>query len=118
MDPVARDYVVENGRPVEDVSLLTPAYFRLRTKRKTWMYAPDDRYGSDYHLIKKNLTASNNGRLAGVGERALQPLLDDGRADEIQVDLTQQSRHGAGIEFKITDAEGETEQFTFNPVGG
>ncbi len=87
-------------------------------KRKLWLYAPDDKYGSDLYLIKKRRTdTSGNSLVENTAARALQPIIDDGRASEISVDTTQASRNGVGLDIELIDAEGSSEQFVLDPIG-
>ncbi len=118
IDPSTGDYVMSGGAPVETASLQNPAYVRLKVKRKTWLYAPDEAYGSDLYLIKKRRTdGSQNSLVENTAARALQPLIDDGRASEINVTTTQAARNGVGLEVDLTDAEGNSDQISLNPIG-
>ena len=85
------DYVIVNGRPVEDNSLSTPAFIRLNAQRQKaapdgsrrgWMYAPDKNWGSDFDLYQqaKQTQAANPIAVQATAQRALKPLVDSGRA--------------------------------------
>lgn len=117
IDPASGDYLQENGQPVNTESLKLPAYYRLKTKRKMWMYAPDDKYGSDFFKIQKRSTTQNNSKLETIASRALQPLVDSGRASNIVVTTTQTSRQGVAMECDITDAQGQVQTVTFPGLG-
>lgn len=117
IDPDTRDYVLEDGKPVQDKSLKTPTHIRFRARRQGWLYAPDDKWGSDFHTLKKNHNSTSAKTLQNVGQRALQPIINDGRADDVQFEIVEQTRHGAQIKVKITDAEGEPEEIVFNKIG-
>jgi len=120
IDPITGDYVMENGKPVQTNSLQIPAYFRLKIKRQQWLYAPDDNYGSDYFTVKKRPSSNAASRMESIGANALQPLIDDGRASEIEltsISATQTNRNNTGLEVKITDATGEVEAQTFKGLG-
>lgn len=110
MDPTKKDYVMEFGDPVQTDSLEMPAYFRLIIKRTQWMYAPDVDYGSDFYLIKKRRTNENANSVENVGARALQPIIDDGRASAISVTAVLVTRSAVGLQTDITDARGNVEQ--------
>lgn len=116
LDPETGDYVLEDGAPVIDKGLKTPAFIRLRAKRQTWLYAPDTRWGSDYHLLKKNHSTTDTTQTVSVGNRALQPLLDDGRASEIDITIDRQSRPASRLKIGITDAQGEGEEIVLVPI--
>ena len=106
-NPASGDYVMVKGAPEQTDSLTIPAYIRLKTKRLTWLYAPDTSYGSDFHLIKKRRTDQNPTLIENVAASALQPIVDDGRAREISVTTTVATRSGVGLETKIADASGQ-----------
>lgn len=54
VDPKTGDYVLVNGSPKETNSLKMAAYFRMRTRRDQWLYAPDNKYGSKFHQLARN----------------------------------------------------------------
>lgn len=116
IDPASGDYLQENGRPVNTNSLRLPAYYRLKVKRKQWLYAPDDKYGADFFKIVKNSNQTPS-QVETVGGRALQPLVDSGRALTIDVTTDQTSRHGISLKTNIVDAEGNVETVTFTSLG-
>lgn len=117
IDPKTGDYVLENGRPQETNSLKVAAYFRLKIKRKKWLYAPDDKYGADFYTIQKRPADNANQRFENTAVKALQPLVDDGRALQIEATVTQNVRSGTALETTIIDATGEVQKVTFNSLG-
>lgn len=117
IDPSTGDYKMENGRPVETDRLTVPAYFRLKTSRNKWMYAPDDKFGSDFKQIKKRRSASETVQTETTAARALSPLVDDGRAREITVEAKQTARYAVGLEIKIKEAGGENSQLNLDSLG-
>lgn len=117
INPATGDYIIENGSPVPTESLKIPAYIRLKVKRGTWMYAPDSSYGSDLYLIKKRRTTQSPSNVETAASLALQPILDDGRASEIEVTATVATRNAVGLETKITDARGEPELLVIPSLG-
>lgn len=108
---------MSGGSPVETDSLKIPAYFRLKVRRRTWLYAPNDRYGSDFHLIKKRPTGKDTGKIENLAANALQPIADDGRAAEMSVETKQTSRHGIGLEVKILEQNGRIDQLNIPGLG-
>jgi phage gp46-like protein len=116
IDPTRRDYEMTGGAPRETASLTVPAYYRLSAKRRTWMYAPDETWGSDFHLEKKRATNQDASRQETIAARALQPMIDDGRASEIEVNAAEKTRHGLSLAIRITDGQGEPEQINFVPL--
>lgn len=113
IDPATRDYVMENGAPVETESLTAPAYIRLRVRRKKWLYAPDELFGSDLADQKRQ----NPALIESLAARALQPIVEDGRAAELSVSSIGASRHGLQLQIDITDAQGEPQALTIDPIG-
>lgn len=120
IDPKSGDYVMTDGKPTDSDSLIYPAYYRLRIGRKRWMYAPDDSYGSDLAQLKKRFNGKDLTGVKNVEERALKPMIDDGRALAIDVtyDTQQQSeRSNVQTSVLITSADGTTEVISLPPIG-
>lgn len=105
INPTTGDYLIVNGAPVPSDDLIYPAYYRIRIPRLQWMYAPDNKYGSDLNTIQKN---TGNAAIAMINN-ALQPMVDDGRALGVDTEFnaTQpSSRNEIAVEVSITDALG------------
>jgi len=117
LDPITGDYVMVNGSPEQTNSLKLPAYYRLRTKRQTWLYAPDNNYGSDFFAILKRPSTNSNTRIEQIGARALQPMVDDGRAVEIEVETVENKRDATALKVTIIDASGQADVLTFLGLG-
>ena len=118
IDPCTRDYVMdENGKPVIDEGLKTPAYFRLKIPRNAWLYAPDDNFGSDFHLIRKNITSSNQVTLINISDRALEPLIEEDRAIETETTFAERARHGVGLNISIRETAKGEDDTMFVPIG-
>lgn len=117
IDPKKGDYVMTSGAPNETDSLRVPAYFRLKIKRKKWLYAPNDKYGSDFYTLKKVPPNNTSQVFENVAAKALQPLADDKRAKQIIVTADEVSRNGASLTAEILDASGEAEVVTFPGLG-
>ena len=118
IDPETRDYVLDDkGKPVQDKTLKTPSHIRFRAKREGWLYAPNNQWGSDFHLLKRNHTSASAKVLENVGQKALAPIITEGRATETEIEIIQQTRHGAQLRVKITDAEGEPQEIVFTKIG-
>ena len=117
IDPSTGDYIMVGGAPEQTNSLQVPAYFRLKTKRTRWLYAPDNKFGSDFYLIKKRPSRNSNQRLETIAEVALRPIIDDGRANSVDAVVTENVRGGTGMDVTIVDASGRTEVQTFKGLG-
>lgn len=117
INPASGDYVMERGSPVPTNSLQIPAYIRLRTPREGWMYAPDASYGSDFANLKKRQTTRDSSEVESIAARALQPILDDGRAQSIEVTTTESQRNAIGLKADIIDAQGNVESLDLKGLG-
>lgn len=116
IDPGTGDYVIENGNTVKDYSTQFPAYVRLKTQRKRWLYAPDNNYGSDFYKVSR-LGKDTPRLLETITTKALQPLIDDKRAREIGAICSVVNRNQTSIEIQIIEANNEIKTFEFSPVG-
>lgn len=116
INPRTGDYDIANGDPQRDESLQFPAYLRLRCQRGSWLYAPDDQFGSTYSTVRKR-TKNAPKLLIDVSENALQPLIDDLRAEAIQVESTGSGRNSESLEITIQENDGEVSSFVFETVG-
>lgn len=119
IDPITGDYILDpaTGRPKTTNSLRVPAYFRLKIKRTQWLYAPDSKYGSDYYTIQKRPAANANQRFENIAIKALQPIVDDGRASQVAATVEVNTRDSTQLDVEIVDATGEVEPVTFNGLG-
>lgn len=116
IDPATGDYVMQNGAPVLSADLTYPAYYRCKIPRKKWLYAPDSNYGSDFATQYKQIS-SNTSVLEAIATRAMQPIIDDGRAAAISVTTLQRSRTGTQLQTDITPVVGEVQTIQFDPIG-
>lgn len=113
MDPKIGDYVIQGGSPLQTDSLQMPAYFRLKTQRTRWLYAPSNDYGSDFYTVVKRPAENANKKLENIALAALKPMIEDGRAAEVEANVIENARSGVALEVKIEDASGEVETQTF-----
>ncbi len=107
MNPGTRDYEQSGGSPVIDKSLKMPIYFRTLVPRTRWMYAPDNTYGSDFWQYKNKQGPNAPSVVESIEQRALQPILDDGRALRIDVSPINDPRVGIQLNVTARDASGE-----------
>lgn len=111
------DYIMTNGAPVDDPNLIYPAYYRLKIRRQQWLYAPNSTYGSDFYKLQRNYTTKPNTSIETIGARALQPIVDDGRATSIAVTVTGVSRSGIQLQTNITSGNSQPSTLTLNGLG-
>lgn len=118
INPVTGDYVMDaTGKPVVNSDLKTPAYFRLSVNRTSWMYAPDANYGSDFYLLRKKQTPKDATSVEAIANRALQPMIDDGRASSVTATLLAQDRGSAAMGVLIIDAQGKPTVLPLETIG-
>lgn len=116
VDPKTGDYIMVNGSPKETVSLTIPAYYRLKSRRGRWLHAPDAEYGSEFYLLKSKQANRKPAQVEDVAARAMQPIVDDGRADTIEVSTSVAGRGYIQLESKIFDATGTPETLKLEGV--
>lgn len=117
IDPATGDYIMEGGSPVLTAELTHAAYYRLKVPRKKWLYAPDANYGSDFASFTGKQTTATTSTLEAMAQRALKPIIDDGRATEIDVTALSRSRNGTQLETDITTAQGQTQTLQLDSIG-
>lgn len=119
VNPKTGDYVMTKGAPIDDPSLIYPAYYRLKVKRTQWLYAPDNLYGSDFWTVKKRFGPGDVNPLSDIADKALQPMIDDGRADSVVSEFRASiGRNDAQISTTIVDAEGTPQSLNLPVIGG
>lgn len=119
IDPKTGDYILDaGGNPRQTDSLRVPAYFRLKARRTQWLYAPNERWGADFYLLKKRRSTSDGSAVEAVAALALQPLIDDGRSEEIVIETTAVARQGIALKATITEASGRLETLELPPLRG
>ncbi|OOF50260.1 hypothetical protein BKK54_06330 [Rodentibacter genomosp. 1] len=105
ISPLTGDYT---NKPIS--TLTNAAYIRLTTPLGSWW--ADGRVGSLLHLIPKEKDLSRVGLIAQqYAEEALQPLIDDGRAEEITVNHTQPHNGKVILDISIRDNRGDIYHF-------
>ena len=119
IDPKTGDPLIVNGSPVEDDSLIYPAYYRLKVRRTQWLYAPDTHYGADFYTVKKRFNPNDVNGLTNMAEVALQPMIDDGRASDVTATyLAPAGLNDTQLSVVITDAQGQPQTLNLPAVGG
>lgn len=117
LDPATKDYEQEGGSPVIDRSLRMPAYFRIMTPRTRWLYAPNTRYGSDFWAHRAKQSSTEPSQVEGIADRALRPIIEDGRASDIEVEAISSGRQYNQLKATLTDDSGEETDLMLNPIG-
>jgi phage gp46-like protein len=119
-DMATGDYVVgTDGKPVLDTSLAPPLRVRLRCHRTKWLYAPNSQYGSDffkYNRRKSTVFIDSLGQ--NIAKKAIQPMIDDGRADNVDVSTQSTRRGGVALGIALTDTQQNKPVAVTVPIGG
>jgi phage gp46-like protein len=117
INPQTKDYQIVGGNAVQDTSLDTPIYIRLKVQRTKWLYAPDASYGSDFYkqTKKSSTTGANTSQIEAIS--ALQPMVDDGRILSLRTDLVSQSRFSTAIKLTYLQSSNSADQVTIVPIG-
>jgi len=115
INPQTGDYVIEDGSPVRDESLQFPAYARIKTEKEKWMYAPSRDYGNSLVGLGKRQTTTP-GLARKLIEKALAPILNDGRASEIEVDVSEVTRYGISTIINIIDENNQDQTIELRQV--
>lgn len=114
IDPTTGGYVSIDGQPGTlqrdpAAGLANAAYLRLMTPLGTWWADPS--LGSRLHELAREKDVARVQRLARqYAEQALQPLIDDGRASSLAIDV----EHVPGrlnLRIEIVDAHGNSSVF-------
>lgn len=114
IDPITRDYVLEDGRFQVDDDLTTQVYLCLETQRGTRIGDKD--FGSRLHELTKNPQRSAEQAPALVKE-ALQPLFDEGLITDV-VTVATAIEEGIVIDTTVTGPGGKPATFqSFREVG-
>lgn len=105
IDPITRDYT-----GASTTTLQTAVYLRLRTPLGTWW--GDSTVGSRLHELEREKDTPRVRALAvQYTEQALQPLIDDGRAQSITI-TSQSSQPGwLVLLIEVVDSTGNVQHF-------
>lgn len=115
INPQTKDYVMADGAPMRDETLQFPAYVRLKVEKEAWMYAPSRDFGSSLSgtTRRQKTTPTLTRKLM---EKALEPLLLDGRAVTIDVEVKNISRYGVDTDIVIVDASGQDQTLELRQI--
>ncbi len=118
-DMATGDYKMDAaGKPILTESLAPACRARVRGHRTKWMHAPDSEWGSDmYTYLKRKSVDFKDGLGESIVSRALQPLQDDGRIDNLEVQTTAAQRGGVAFGVKFLDRQKREELPVTIPVG-
>jgi len=119
-DDVTGDYVLDEAGRLVMTDTPEPAIrTRLRGRRRRWLHAPNQQWGSDFYAYKRRpSTKFSDGLAESIATRALEPLENNGRIADVAITTEQTKRGGVAITVFYKDTlQGENYAVT-TPVGG
>lgn len=119
-DPVTGDYVMQTGanagKPLIDSTLAPPARTLLRAHRGGWMHNTE--LGSDFHSYKRRKSVNfSDGLAETIALKGLQPLVDSGRADNLEAVTEFTQRGGVAVRVNLLDRKLQQTYDVTTPVG-
>lgn len=119
-DQATGDYVEDEstGKPTTTEGLGPAIRTRIRAHRGRWMYAPNPEWGSDFYAYKKKKSIDfRDGLGESIATKALEPLVNDGRADNIEVETQFSNRGGVAYGVRLLDRKKRVEYTVTTPIG-
>lgn len=117
IDPTTRDYVLLSGAAQRDPAGGLANSCHLRLTMRLGSYWADTTLGSLLHTLQREKDVTRVARLAKqYAEQALEPIIADGRATQINVTTEQPHNGRLYLLIEVTAASGETLTFK-QPVG-
>lgn len=102
MDPVAKDYVFENGSPVETDDIAQRVYMDVSIPKNAWLYGQTDQGSLLYTLENTKRTALIEQQFASYVEDAVnQQSIANGYATKVGVDNIATSRTGTSNRVQV-----------------
>jgi|CXWL01.1.fsa_nt_gi phage gp46-like protein len=117
LNPLTADYLIDSGRVVADPAngVANAVYLRLMTPLGSWW--ADKTLGSRLHELAREKDLPRVAVLARqFVQMALQPVLDDGRANSITVDT--QRAHDGRLQLRVEVEAAHGERMVFNQFVG
>ncbi len=118
MDPIAKDYIFQNGSPVPSNRIYEAAYFALAIPQLAWLYGQTDQGSLLYKLQNKIRNGSVEQNFASYVNAAIQAqLIATGQASAVTTTNLQATRTGTSNQIAVTPtAQPVQSQFTFTSV--
>lgn len=121
-DEATGDYVMQEGadagKPLMDSTLAPPIRTRLRAHRGEWMHAPNKKFGSDFHTYRRRKSVEfSDGLAESISIKAIQPLVDDHRADNLEATTQFTQRGGVAVKVTLLDRQKQQTYDVTTPVG-
>jgi len=118
MDPVKRDYVVENGSPVASDRVEEQTYFALLIPNMKWLYGTVDQGSLLYMLNNRKRSGSIEQEFAAYARNAVQKnVIDAGQASAVAIKNLATSPTGTSNQVAVVPKATQlTNQISFTPV--
>jgi phage gp46-like protein len=102
IDPVTRDYVLQNGSPIPSDRVLEATYFALLIPQNNWLYGQTGQGSLIYTLEGQKRDASVEQSFAAYAKDAVQrQVIDTGKAQAVQVTNLSTSRSGSSNQVSV-----------------
>jgi phage gp46-like protein len=109
VNPMTRDYVLNQGSPVPTDRIYEKAFFMLLIPQNQWLYA-DDQQGSKVNQLANAKRGSNVEQLFStyVDDAIQTQLIDTGQATDVNTTNIEVSRNGTSNEIDIVPVDQPT----------
>lgn len=118
LDPVKKDYVLENGSPIPSDRVEEASYFALSIPQGKWLYGAVGQGSQIYTLQNAKRTAFVDQQFATYAQDAIKRnVIQSGKASAVQVKNLATSRTGTSNQIEVIPAQSQlSEQLLFTPV--
>lgn len=118
LDPVKRDYVVENGSPVPSDRVLEATYYALAIPQGKWIYGELKQGSLLYTLSGIKRTAAIEQLFASYARDAVKrQVIDTGQATDVGIKNLSQSTTTSGNQIEVVPSQVQlSNSLGFNPV--
>ena len=119
IDPVKKDYVIENGSPIASDRVLEASYYALLIPQGKWLYGNTDQGSLLYTLESTKRTSAIEQLFSNYAIVAIeQQVVNTGKATGVQVTNLQATRNGTSNEIDVIPSTSQlSNQLNFNSVG-
>jgi hypothetical protein len=117
-DPVKRDYVLEQGRPVATDRIEETVYFVLMIPRGQWIYGLPGQGSELFKFVGAKRVASTDQLFAARAIQAIESqVIAQGRARQVETRNLESTRTGTSNQITVVPLESElSAQFKLKPV--
>jgi phage gp46-like protein len=118
LDPVKRDYIVQNGTPVPSDRVFESCYYPLLIPRNKWLYGEPGQGSLLYTLQNVKRTSSVEQQLSALAQDAVTTqVITPGKATAVQVQNNATNSTGSANTVGVVPAASQlSQQLNFVPV--